>query len=400
MSDAKNIVVFEPLCKRFEHAVFNAAFLLTLREAFPESKIFFWADSEHIKNVEDLLREEPGACVEYKPLNIPEANAPYIRKMRDEFLLCAKICRFASRKKAVLIASAASELVLVYLRILITIFYPRLRCVAVLHSLLKYLVRREDRGFREKIAERFIVPFALNFAACKKISNIVLSNSIWNALRQLDLKIFSYTNWINMPYLPSKKTFLRDDSPAARFGFAGLGTLEKGIDVFFKLAVDVAEHVRKNGGEAEFYFIGRLNRSCSGLHIPEAVRLVGNNARLSQDEYDAAVARCDCLIFPYRKEDYKMVASAVLTDAMKFRKYVISADIAGVNEYFSGMKERGKVCSNYEEMKKAAIDFIYMMKDKDFIKDMENMIEIGAESHLPKNEAFRLKWIVERVING
>ena len=34
----KNIVIFEPLCRGFEHVPFNVALISSIREAFPESR--------------------------------------------------------------------------------------------------------------------------------------------------------------------------------------------------------------------------------------------------------------------------------------------------------------------------------------------------------------------------
>jgi len=355
-----SIVIIEPLCRGHEHVMFNAALVSSIISAFPKARLKFMGTREHI----DLLRNEIGvdrsSLVEWRPLSIPAPTAFYPLKMLGQAFLCMKVCKEAKRDGADIIALSASELTLFFSRIFLGVFFRNVRLTAVLHSLLKYLTPGKKDGFRAQIASRWVVPLALRTACFKRIQMVILSPFIRNELIRLMPRLEPFTRSIDMPYLfPSQIHHNEEPDDCIRFGFAGFGTREKGIDTFFRLANDLHEMSSPSGRKVRFSFIGRLGRDCRDIPIPDHIEFLEKKGPFSQEDFDRAIRRCRCLVYPYDRRLYSLVASAALMDAIRHQKPVIAYRTPFFENYLELMgKEAGRICDNYGELKQAAIDFV------------------------------------------
>jgi glycosyltransferase involved in cell wall biosynthesis len=394
MNAKKTIVAFEPLCRGWEHASFNAAFLTTIREAMPESRLIFFGDREHIDAVASEMGKNRAEEMERRKLKVASADAMYINKIISQAKLTWTVCRAARDHNALIVACAASELTLFFLRIYLSIFFRGVRAITTLHSMLKLLTADETAGFRRRIAGRFIVPFILKFAGSKNIRLLVLSASIETEILRLYPGLAPYISHINLPYLFESQEPGALSSGELRFGFIGLGSRDKGIDDFFRIAGEFRGTTGANKRKAVFAFIGPLSRDCGDMAIPEGVQVESKGGAIPRDRYNQAIGKCDYLIYPYRRKAYQLVASAALLDAVHHRKPILAYRLPFFEEYLKLVGSRACIlCDDYGQLRES-VKRIIMREDPESPIPGE-VFQKAREYFSPEGNSGKMRKILE-----
>lgn len=395
MNAKKTIVVFEPLCRGWEHASFNAALLTTIREAIPEARTIFFGDKDHIDELSSEMGKKRAVEIEWQEIKVPSTDALYIKKIISHARLTWTICRNARNHNALILSCAASELTLFFLRIYLSIFFRGIRAIAILHSMLKLLTVSETAGFCSRIAGRFVIPFILKFAGSKRIGLIALSSSIKRELLNRYPGLAPYISHINLPYL------FEDPEPGVlssgdlRFGFIGLGSREKGIDDFFRLADEYRGMNNIPQRKTIFTFIGHLSPDCRDMTIPEGVEVESEEGPIPRDRYNRAIGKCNYLLYPYQREAYQLVASAALMEAIHHRKPILAYRMPFFEEYLKLVgSESCILCDDYEQLKES-VKRIVMQEDRESTIPGE-VFQKAREYFSPEGNSQKMKNIIEK----
>jgi len=92
------IIVCEPQCIGFEHAEVNAALLETIMIAFPDEKVLFVGDREHIKLISKILRTNFEGRIQYKVVDIFSREINFFTKFKKEIIFHKKIFDIAIKR--------------------------------------------------------------------------------------------------------------------------------------------------------------------------------------------------------------------------------------------------------------------------------------------------------------
>jgi hypothetical protein len=148
----------------------------------------------------------------------------------------------------------------------------------------------------------------LSVGNTNRLRYVVLGPRIEKRLRQYVPRVRSYVSSIDLPY------FFRDDvSPEPfpdgiiRFGFYGVGSFEKGADIFFRLAEEVQSATTTY--EPTFTLIGHIPQK----HVKDAphrsVNIPSPDVPLDQETYGQYCRNIDHALFFYRPHAYELRAS-------------------------------------------------------------------------------------------
>lgn len=343
------IIVVEPQCQGFAHEQFNAAFLYGYCLAYPQSKIVFFAESEHIKCVKSVL-ESSGLFlkqIEFKEIIIPDGKFSQSPTVFITYVtLLKKILKYAYDNNCGKISFLSIYTYnLIPLKYLLKFKYKSLFNVhLVLHGTLEFVKRKnfsqlkysfakllyyfkrisgikvrtwkyvaENRFFYEKLFK-----FSLNIIPISEITYLVLRDDILaNVRKYLPSSLLKFRS-IDLPYIFTKPEFPPQHSLGEDITFATFG---KGYnDETYSLIESLTKQpLLKNrftlkiiGGPVDL----RLN-SFAAVKYPFAGR------NFSRTEIAEIVKKVDYFVFFYGEDLYELTTSGAFFDAIAYNKPII-----------------------------------------------------------------------------
>lgn len=374
-----SIVVCEPQCWDFEHALFNAALLKTVLLAFPEARVVFLGEPKHVTWVASALTENMGqlpARLSFQPFEIPRPDLVYW----GWFTLAAygQDRSWSRRLRALLAREHADVLVLasvsgtgLFAWKASGWFLPGAPTVAIPHAILVTLDRpprlvlpalaQRPRWWRDlrHLAGRLRLGPALSLLLTrtanlrrifllppgKSMRYVALGASIQRALEELDPALAARFDVLDVP------SFLRGDTSAngaaapdmVRFGFFGVGY--KGFASFAWLA----SAVRPRYANARFDMVGFLNTPAEPSSYEGFVEGVSTTA-LPREEFERRAGAVTYAVWTADPTRYRFTASASFVDALAFGKPGIYLRNPFVEHYFDRMGDIGYLCDSLEQM--------------------------------------------------
>jgi hypothetical protein len=225
--------------------------------------------------------------------------------------------------------------------------YRDVVCLVVLHDELQDVATLPPlRPFRLF----FWLRIWLSVGNTNELRYVVLGPRIEERLKQYVPRVRSYVSSIDLPY------FFRDDvSPEPfpddiiRFGFYGVGSFEKGADIFFRLAEEVQSTTTTY--KPTFTLIGRIPQK----HVKDvphrSVNIPSPDVPLDQVTYGQYCRNIDYALFFYRPDAYELRASGAILDAFLFQKPIIALKSPLSEYYFKKMGDIGYLCENYNVLR-------------------------------------------------
>ena len=230
------IVICEPLRWGFEHAMANAALIGTVADAFQEEELLFLAEAEHIRYVKNILNAH-SVVVRYRETTIPPRTLLDYQRSAPDFRLCRNVFRVAHKNHAnTIIFCSVTTPGLISIKTLLR-RYRDIVCLVIPHNILQRVTTAPPL-----LPHRRFFSFRLwmSFGNTHRLRYVVLGPRIEERLKQYVPRVSSFVSSIDLPYF-----FSDDVSPepfvdnAIRFGSYGIGSFEKGTDIFFSLAEEV-----------------------------------------------------------------------------------------------------------------------------------------------------------------
>ena len=338
----ESLVIVEPMCRGFEHVQFNAPFLRSCSQAFPNASLTFLAESSHIDFVRATLeRETPGLNVTWRKIQLPDRHLSPRRRMQHERRIIHEAFRLAAEINATLVAFAsATDTALLATKLQLYGSKPRFHVLMVLHGVLTGL---EDRS-RPMTAWRGI-SLALKMPHPRSLRLIVPGQPIQDTLARRFPRIARVTRpaehpafWVetSMPELPSHKP--------VRFGFFGVSAVPG-----FDMVARVAAMLRAEGSGAEFSMAGHLNHPDDATRdysaVPDA------SPRLLTDrEYADRARRFTYSLWTTRAHRSGLVASTTFLDALSFVKPLVYLANPLIDAYAAILGDIGYRCADEQEL--------------------------------------------------
>ncbi|HSS39594.1 MAG TPA: hypothetical protein VLT58_12575 [Polyangia bacterium] len=330
------IVLFNALTWGFEHVPFDAALIASLRQAFPNEPIHFFAEAEHLRQTRAYLSlREQGDEIVWREIAIPPRQAPLGRRLRDDLVLLRRLLSEAQRLGAT--------------RMLSCCMHPRSGLPAL--KALAAVYRRPDvafihhAGLLSLLSSRRYHP--LLTLANGRVKQVVLGASIRaEVVRQLPA-MDGHLWGVRHPYL-FDATAVSELPPAGppRFSFLGMVAENKGFAEFARLADELA------GGSVKVSFdlIGGVPADAATT-VPASVRTHAAAGPLTREAYERLLQQTSYTIFPYEPRFYSLVASGAVLDTLAAGKPLIALRNSQFQEMFAAMGDIGYLCDDAAEMR-------------------------------------------------
>lgn len=361
------IVMFEPQCWGFEHSTFNAAFLQTIRLAYPNANIVFCGEKDHLSQVQAVLFHN--GCridnVEWKEILIFRRNEPKWKRLRNDSSWCSAAIKTAQCANAeLLVICSINNTGIFALKSLMHIRRFQIPTLAVVHgSLADLLVNRSWRPWSMSNALAFPPPGSLRLVA--------LGESIYQEV--LRIQPSHKSQWIVMdhpylwPALSSRQKHSKKDNP--RFGFLGSANTGKGFDLFCNLA----DKIGPEYPNAEFILAGFYYGFNANSHSSRYVQGVSDKP-LSASEFQKRVGGLTYTVWLAQSDHYRLTASATFLDSMAYLKPGIYLRNYYIQHYFDKMGDIGYLCDSFEEIVSTVRSILRDFPDGRYTSQVTNLL--------------------------
>lgn len=362
------MILCEPICRGFEHAPFNAAFIDLLRRSNPAESLVFLAERTHLDEVNRILVTHQSAPVAGSPISMVSADAAKLTRLAHGIAICQEAIDQARRTDGRLIFTSIATPTLVAVKVLLRLA-PSVKAVIVPHGILESLV--SQRRWRPSW-------FSLGFrwGELSRLRYLVLGESIRQQLKSLQYSTRAVLA-IDHPYFFEPP---RDYGPfeggKIQFASLGVGHRGKGTDRFISLARELANS--KAGLTPEFSLIGPLVDPTIDLE-GAPVQLHSPGRALSRSDFESRVRGIDYAVFLYRPTSYRLTASGAFFDALSFLKPIITLKNSFFSYYFGRFGDIGYLCESEEHVRETIQEVLYSPPRERYKVQQANLLRARAE---------------------
>lgn len=370
------IIIFEPQCRGFSHEQFNAGFLYGYSLAYPEEKIVFFGEKEHIKCVKAVFISANLSFnkIEFIKAEIPESNKlSKISVVLEYYQTFKKLLHYASENNCNKIALLSIySYNLIPLKLLIELHYKNaFRFQIMMHGTLEFVKRSNISipfaGFSIKLFKRLGKIFKLSSADFKlKPTNKYL----YEKLFRVSLRLFGNANIsyfvfredslrsvgkylpeirqhfksIDLPYIykdaPRKDGVV--SSNKLKFATIGRSDVFAVQNVVRKLNNDT--NISVNNFEIRIVGPGKV-----GQDDLESIKYIGDGQILSRAEIEEQINDIQYILFFYDPDSYELTTSGAFFDAIAYCKPIIFLKNHCLDFYYDKYKF-GYRCNNIDEL--------------------------------------------------
>ena len=364
------IILFEPYCWGIEHDSFNAAFARTVALAYPEWRVIFCGEDEHVESVQSILERHGGhsPSLSFRKIRIYRRNAPKWQRWRNEFSLLSSIKRVAADNDcALLVLCSVTGFGLFALSMSMRYAAFSVPVVAVPHSILADLEGSPS-----------LMPWNINRALSMnykhKVKFVALSESIYNNVMRILPDQKSRWAILDLPYFfdvtDREKCKTNDKPDKIRFGFFGAANSEKGFDLFCHLA----DRFALENPEGEFTLIGFYYGWNPAMAVSQYVKGVSGTP-LSPDEFQKRASSATYAVWLGNPKHYRLTASATFLDSLAYAKPGIYLRNQYIESYFDKMGDIGYLCDTYEDVVSTIRDIMNHFPVVRYNQQIENIIK-------------------------
>jgi len=345
------ILVFEPSWTGTTHAPGNSATAQIVARAFPGQEIRLHAEASHLAELERdaALMALPNLKLVPVAISSRYQGRPHIvsaRRGRHEYALVRDALRGVPQDEPCLIFLLSTTATASFAAAWAARLSGRKRIGVLVgfHGNLNDAVA----GWRPRnpLARLFDTRAALEARHAVPLRFLVLEEAIRSAMGRLMPGIEARMDVVPLPVNTGEVPAAAAEPPPPpplRIGFVGLGTPDKGMDVF----LDIAKRIRaRHGADAvAFVHVGRIAPQAD----PAAFALLAHppaTAQLPRAEFVARLAGLHYVFLPFRRGYYDLSASGALLDALTWLKPVITTRVPLTEQFFTEYGEIGVLCED------------------------------------------------------
>jgi glycosyltransferase involved in cell wall biosynthesis len=354
-AEVNSIVLCEPHAAALEHALFNAALIETCCAGYPAARVHFFGRPKHLEAVLAEMDGRHAARMHWHRTWAECLPGTALGRGSSAVACLGQVlCQAGRAHASLIVCCSCTRVSALALKALLAV-RPRQRALVVLHS--NFAERRPAGGAvpgrvaRQLFSFDRVLSWRHGTPAPSHLRYVVLSEPIREEVARRLPRLAPLVHALPHPYLflPHGPKQL-DPCRPVRFGFLGVGTLEKGFDWFVRLA----REVRCELPGAEFHLVG-----ASRERLPEA-GLGGDPASvlphvspvlLPRGEYDDRASSMAYALILHDPEAYRLRASGAVLDAFRFCLPVIARRSRTCEHYFERMGDIGYLVSTYAELK-------------------------------------------------
>jgi glycosyltransferase involved in cell wall biosynthesis len=390
-------LICEPIAWGMEHVPFNASFLRTIRLAYPDDTICFYAEESHSEHVRKQIGEKFAISIIWKKLILPLRHASFYTRLSKDFRTVKFLLNQLNKNPEdhVLVLTFGNPSLLWALKFYIFIVNKNIRIQVILHE--------DFSSIRLRLSLRRIDPFyrirnlrtALKLFGHKRIQHIVLEEAVRNAVLK-ELPFLQNNLFVFDHPIPSDKKLVEADNftPPIQFGFLGLITEQKGFSDYLKVASDIS---KRFPGLAEFNVIGRFSKEGSKYLTDPRIAFLTTKPlteRLSRDEYIRRINNLHFVCLFYDSY-YESCASGVLLDSIAWGKPIVATRMSIFENLESRYEDIGYLCGKNEFSD--TISSIIQENDSERYKhQVSNMLQI-KNARSPETLAVKYIELIEQL---
>lgn len=323
----KNIILYEPQCKKTEHLMFNKSILIMIKKIYTKSDIYFFGEENQIR----YLKKEVD-LKNYMNLNYDNNNK--IKKIFNEIKNLFKIKK-ESNEKTIIIFLSVTPLTIIFSKI----FLRKIKKLYIYHSVLEVLLKKKNILNLNFWLKPAIYMKDLNH------KNLVLGEIIKKNLIKKVKKIENSVYSLDHPYIFSEMINIkREFDSKIKLAIIGYASPSKGSHKIFELEKKIMDKKNK-----ELQIIGKISED---LEVDEnsSIKIHSRNKPLSPEIFSKLVSDIDYGLYFYSKDSYKLFASGAIFDCISHLKPIIAIK----NDYFEYIFKKfgdiGYLLESEEEM--------------------------------------------------
>ena len=233
-----------------EHVPFNSAFLRTIRHAYPDDTICFYAEESHSEHVREQIGEEFAASIIWKKLILPPRHSSFYARLHLDFKNVKVLLNQLNEnpQNHVLVITGNPSL-LRALKFIASTVHRDKKIQVIIHGDLEPLgSRRSLRRWIDPLYRISSIRTALKMFGYKRIQHIVLEEAIRDAVIKEIPLLKDSISVLEHPIPLDEYTGEADSlSIPINFGFLGLATEHKGFLVYLNVAADISKRFPDTG---------------------------------------------------------------------------------------------------------------------------------------------------------
>ncbi len=408
------IILCEPQCRRFSHEQFNAGILYGYLLAYPEEKIVFFAEKEHIMCIKDVFISANLSLnkVEFIETIIPDSKElARLCVILKYYFLLKNIFNYAFDKncfKIVFLSIYAFNMfplkyllfknknifhlhigmhgTLEFVKRKNTSFYPQL-ILRIVNQIIKHL-KIKTIEIKKPLVNKYL--YEKTFAASlkifgnKNITYYAFRDDIPGKVGKYLPNICQYFKSIDLPYI--YKDPIIDNTISTKrkkiFATIGQGNLNSVYEIAKKISQDsyINEYY-------EFRIIGGDNKEALHNGLNNVIQYYNN---LKRSEIEELSKEVHYFLFFYNSDFYNLTTSGSFFDAIAYCKPIIFLKNNCFDFYFQKYNF-GYRCGNLTEMINVLTNII-VLNDNNYKKHISEIIRMRNDISIKNNYA-KLKFI-------
>jgi glycosyltransferase involved in cell wall biosynthesis len=233
---------------------------------------------------------------------------------------------------------------------------------------------------RNPLARLFDMRSALTARYPVPLRFIVLEHTILDALDRFIPDATKRVDVIPHPINASEMMVVADSilSAPVRIGFVGLGTADKGIDTFLRLA---RRSRARWSGRVEFVHVGHLHESFKSSDFSD-IKYPPMFSSLTRNEFRNRLKSLHYILLPFRRGYYDLSASGAILDAITWLKPIIATRVPLTEYFFSEYPDIGFLCDGEEELEKAIEEIMLRVDTSRYDRQVDALKILRADREI------------------
>lgn len=409
------IIIFEPQCIGFAHEQFNAAFLYGYSLAYPNEKIIYFAEKEHLKCVKHVFNSANLSLNEivFTEIEIPESNSLANPRVVFEYSRILKnLLSYAYKNdcnKIVFLSIYTYSLI--PLKYLLQFKYNNsIQVHIAMHGILEFIKRKNFlllSEFYQKVERRFrkffgianiqlkyklknkylyekLFKISLQLFSNKNITYFVFREDSLKKIKEYLPKIHKHFNSIDLPYIYKN---VKNNHELEFSNLKIFATFEKGYTNKLNEVVQILSQDSVLANNFEIRIIGGIANE--KLTIFKQIKYVGINGKLSRKEIEEYIRDVKYLLFFYDPDSYELTTSGAFFDAIAYCKPIIFLKNHCLDYYYDNYKF-GYRCNNIDELI-SAMKRIILSDEINYQGFVSEIIRMHQDTVI-RNNYYKLKF--------
>ena len=386
----QEIVLCEPECPGFVHVPFNTSLLHTVLLAYPDDRILFLGEQEHIQWVRNTLAHIAPAetdRVTWETIPIPPHGLTKLQRMPHEFGWTRRVLKRGAEPavRATILCSLSGT----GLWALKASLYGRKNCIrvcGVIHGMLARLTE-PVRSWNLLLDTRraFALPHP------RQLTYLVLGQSIHDHLKRVRPRWAGRFQAMDHPYfwqMDHASPGVPAEHAPVWFGHFGVVSPER-----LAALSGLCSEVHAAAPSAQFILVGFVLDSKNQGAVSPVIQGVGRTP-LSREEFTCRAADITYAVWVSDPNHYGLTASGTFLDTLSYVKPGIFLKNPYVEHYFSLLGDIGYLCDTYEDMRNLMVSLAQNFPKERYRQQCENILR-GRHIFEPETLAARMREIVD-----